>query len=189
MNYAITQRPSVPSSPTIPGHGGGYGNGGVEGAKNSWKRSGHQPSTLTLACYNVRTLRTDERLHELELETQKIKWDFIGLSEVRRNGEDLIKLNSGNLLYYRGYDDSSYGGVGFLIIGNLASLIQEVKSISTCVCFLTIYFNKRYSLKVIKVYAPSSSYTDEEIEVFYEEVENDLKDKPCMPFQHNFRRL
>ena len=37
----------------------------------------------------------------------------MGLSEVRRKGDDLVKLELGHLFFYRDHEDTSYGGIGF----------------------------------------------------------------------------
>ena len=41
----------------------------------------------------------DEKLKELEHEIDNIKWDIVGLGEVRRKDERKIQLNSGNILF------------------------------------------------------------------------------------------
>ncbi|RVE53144.1 hypothetical protein evm_002241 [Chilo suppressalis] len=116
MNKGINTTVPSHGDPAIPAHGGGPGNGGVRGAKNLRSRSGHQiKQTLGLVTHNIRTLRTHERIAELEDDLSKIRWDIGGLSEVRRQGEDTITLRSGNLLYHREGDDLSQGGVGFIV--------------------------------------------------------------------------
>ncbi|RVE49141.1 hypothetical protein evm_006262 [Chilo suppressalis] len=108
-------RPPVPGSPAIPGHGGDHGNCGAGGAKNLRATGGHH-KRLTLATYNGRTLRLDSHLAQLEVELGKIRWHILGLNEVRREGEDTITLESGHLMYFRGGDQQSQGGVGFLVV-------------------------------------------------------------------------
>ncbi|PZC75537.1 hypothetical protein B5X24_HaOG205964 [Helicoverpa armigera] len=95
-------RSPVPGSSTISGAGSGQGNDGAGGVKNPRKRSGYPPPRrLALVTHNIRTLRTDERICELEEELSKLRWNIIWLCEVRREGEDTVTLKSGNLLYYR----------------------------------------------------------------------------------------
>ena len=45
---------------------------------------------LYLATYNVRTLSDECHLVSLENEIEKIKWDIIGISEMRRPGENVV---------------------------------------------------------------------------------------------------
>ncbi|CAG9114637.1 unnamed protein product [Plutella xylostella] len=169
-------RPPVPGSPAIPDSGSGHGNGGAGGAKNLWQRVGYQSNRpLHLATYNARTLREDVKIEELEEEISKLKWDIIGLSEVRREGEDTEILQSGNLLYHREGDQLSQGGVGFIVNKSLVNNIVEIGSVSTRVAYLILRISKRYSMKVIQVYAPTSKHTDDEVELAYEDVSSALR--------------
>ncbi|RVE49548.1 hypothetical protein evm_005776 [Chilo suppressalis] len=62
--------------------------------------------TLNLATYNGRTLRLDSHLAQLEEELRHIRWHVLGLSEVRRAGEDTLTLESGHLAGWSGLDES-----------------------------------------------------------------------------------
>ncbi|KOB69053.1 Endonuclease-reverse transcriptase [Operophtera brumata] len=66
----------------------------------------------------------------------------------------------------RGHDDSSYGGVGFIINKRLTSFNLSVKSISICVCYLTLKLNERYALKIVQVYAPTLDHPNDEKSLF-----------------------
>ena len=168
MADAPKVRPPVPGSPTIPGHGSGLGYGGAGGAKNPRATDGCHK--LTLATYNGRSLRLDESLEQLEVELRNIRWHVLGLSEVRRQGEDTTTLESGHLFYFREGDHQSQGGVGFLVNKVLRDNVLEVSSVSTRVAYLVLKLTKRYSLKVVQVYAPTSSYSDTEVEAMYEDI-------------------
>ncbi|CAK1602653.1 unnamed protein product [Parnassius mnemosyne] len=161
-------RPPVPGAPAIPGYGSDHGNGWAEGAKNLQWRFGCHLRRLDLATYNARTLRTDEKILELEEEIDKLRWNVIGLSEVRRKGEDTVILESGNLFYHR--DHLSQGGVGFIVHKSLVNNVVKIGSVSTRVAYLILRITKRYSLKVIQVYAPTSAHPDEKVEEIYEDI-------------------
>ncbi|KAJ0181356.1 hypothetical protein K1T71_003441 [Dendrolimus kikuchii] len=162
--------PLVPGGPASPGYGSGRGNYGEEGARNLRVTGGCQRNQLTLATYNGRTIRLDNHLAELEVELSHIKWHILGLSEVRREGEDTITLESGHLLYFREGDKASQGGVGFLVNKSLVNNVVEVSSVSNRVAYLVLKLTNRYSLKVIQVYAPTSAHPDEEVEAMYEDI-------------------
>lgn len=126
--------------------------------------------TMYIATYNTRTLLSEERLTELECELENIKWDIVGLSEVRRRGEQLVTLKSGHSLYCVGDDNSSVGGTGFLIHKRHRTNILSLKKISTRVICLVLKLNTRYNIKIIQAYAPTSNHTDEEVELFYDDI-------------------
>ncbi|XP_044766144.1 craniofacial development protein 2-like [Coccinella septempunctata] len=133
--------------------------------------------TLHIATFNTRSLLSQERLTELECEVENIKWDVIGLSEVRRRGEQLITLKSGHNLYYAGEEDKSIGGTGFLIHKRHNANIVSLKKISTRVICLVLKLTARYNIKIIQIYAPTTSCDDEEVDSLYDDITTALTDK------------
>lgn len=140
------------------------------------KRGIPKDKELYVATYNARSLLSEERLTELESELKNIKWDIVGLNEVRRRGEKLVSLKSGHTFYYVGEDDKSIGGTGFLIHKRHGSSIISLKKISNRVIYLVIRLNNRYELKIIHIYAPTTQHSDEEVEMFYDEIDTALRD-------------
>ena len=98
MKSTKKPRPLVPSSIDVSDLGGDSGPRlHAGGAKNPWVKKNHQKKEekkkkhqqkeiLKIATYNVRTLSKDEHVQELEEELKEtnIKWDVIGLREIRR---------------------------------------------------------------------------------------------------------
>ncbi|KAF2881432.1 hypothetical protein ILUMI_24718 [Ignelater luminosus] len=66
------------------------------------RRTNQNQTNLLVATYNIKSMNKDDKLYELEKEPKQIKWNVLGISEIRRRGEQCIQLNSGNMLYYRG---------------------------------------------------------------------------------------
>ena len=130
---------------------------------------------LYIGTYNVRSLMGEDRLEELEQELQSIKWHVIGLAETRRQGTNIIQLKNGNILYTVRNESKSEHGVSFLIHRDLASNVIEYKSSSERVAMVVLRLSKKYSVKIVQVYAPTSAHDDEEIEDMYEEI-NQLLD-------------
>lgn len=121
-------------------------------------------------------MASEEKIIELQEELQNIKWDVIGISEVRRKGEGQLTLRSGHLFYYVGAEDTAVGGVGFLIHRKLTKNIVEIKSRNIRIASVTIKLNKRYNLKIIQAYAPTCSHSNEEVDIFYEDIANEMSD-------------
>ena len=140
------------------------------GAKNLWTRTGRFWN-LDLGTYNGRSLAWEGDIAEKLEELKGLKWDIIGLSEVRRLGEAYIELSEGHIFCYRGREDRREHGVGFLINKHLAGNIIEFYGISERVAGLVVKLNQKYKMKIVQVYAPTSTYEDEEVESFYEDVE------------------
>lgn len=67
--------------------------------------AGHATSTTTqlnlnICSMNVRTLKSEDRLIELEEALKHINWDILGLSEVRRLGEEVMERENGGIFYH-----------------------------------------------------------------------------------------
>ena len=143
---------------------------GAESAKNLWVRTGCHWD-LNICTYNARSLSSDDRMIELEEEILRINWNIIDLSEVRRKGKGSIILNNtGHTVYYSGSDEQRHG-VGFMVNKNIMHDVISFRSLSDRVAELTVHINKRYQLKCVQVYLPTTSYPDEQIKV-YEEIDN-----------------
>ncbi|XP_048006861.1 uncharacterized protein LOC125242187 [Leguminivora glycinivorella] len=127
---------------------------------------------LNVLTYNVRTLMQEERLIELEHALKDIKWDVIGLSEVRREGEQTVERID-NVFYHFGTAGGLYG-VGFLVHKKWKSNIIEFTGYSERIAVLKFLIDKKHTLTIIQVYAPTSSHSDDEVERFY-----DLLNKAC----------
>lgn len=132
-------------------------------------------SKLNIATYNIRTMSEDHHLKSLLNEVGNVKWSIIGLSEIRRVGENTIKLTEGHLLYYQGQQDKRQHGVGFLVNRSVAENVIEFHSISERIASVTIQLTKRYCMKIIQAYAPTADKPQEEIEDFFEKLGQELQ--------------
>lgn len=92
---------------------------------------------MSILHYNCGGMANEERVEEFENALKDIKWDIIGLAEVRREGESLVKRKNGNYMYYYG-ETKGYRGVGFYVKGELEKDIIEIKSVSERVGVLKI---------------------------------------------------
>ncbi|XP_050306329.1 uncharacterized protein LOC126743336 [Anthonomus grandis grandis] len=140
------------------------------GGKNSINPNINPASKIEIkiATYNTRTMTSKEHLEILENELEHIKWDIIGLSETRRQGESVTTLTSGHLLYQKNADRNSHiGGVAIMINKKLKHLVTKTEAALNRVIYIILKINKRCSMQVIQVYAPTSSSPDQEVEQFY----------------------
>ena len=144
------------------------GRGGV-----LYKRLPNLKTELNIATYNVRTLSEEIHLINLEAEIKNIKWDIIGISEMRKPGEKIQVLKSGHLLY-NSSKENKQNGVGFLIHKNLQSNIEKFTTTSDRVASVTLRISKIYRLLIIQVYAPTSRSSQEELDNFYDDIYNTL---------------
>lgn len=92
---------------------------------NSRQNSKNQ---LYIATYNVRTLSSYERVIELREAVMNIKYDIIGISEVRRSGNKISEYED-FILCYTGQTPGKYG-VGFIIKKYLKQYVESYIGIS-----------------------------------------------------------
>ena len=188
MKSTKKPRPPVPSSIDVSDLGGDSGpRQHAGGAKNPWVKKNHQKKEekkkkhqqkeiLKIATYNVRTLSKDEHVQELEeeLKEMNIKWDVIGIGEIRRKEEGFTTLQSGHLLYHSKANNGQ-AGVGFLINKKWKDNITRVNNISPIVAELVLCITTRYQLKIVQVYAPTTSHSEDEINIFYNDIDKILE--------------
>jgi len=67
----------------------------------------------------------EDRFTEFQNALRRFKWDIVGLSEVRRAGENLIKRN-GNYFYYFG-ETKGQKGIGFYSSDETWKKVYEIK--------------------------------------------------------------
>lgn len=134
-----------------------------------------------MATLNTLTLRTDESLTELQNALTNIKWDIIGLSEVRRMGE-CIEEHEEFILFYKGETPGSHG-VGFMIKKYLKEYIEEIVGISERIAILNLvnFPRDREKCTIIQVYSPTEQSKKEILDKFYLEL-NEAIGK----YSHNF---
>lgn len=119
-----------------------------------------------MASLNVRCLKHDEKLYELEQAFEEMGLDILGISEVRRMGENILKTKKENLFCYYG-TTLGQKGVGVLISKKLSKKFIEFKPVSERILTVSFKSPKNKVLTLIKVYAPTSAASDEEVEKFF----------------------
>ena len=107
---------------------------------------------------------------EEQLKENNMKWDVIGLGEVRRKEKSFTTLQSGHLLYH-----SEANNGGFLVDKKCKDNITRVSSGSSRVAELVLRITDRYQLKIVQVYAPTTSHSGEETDNFYNTIDKILE--------------
>nr|XP_049696607.1 uncharacterized protein LOC126054557 [Helicoverpa armigera] len=183
MIYTPTVRPQVPGGPSDRAVSDGSQPGaGTRGVYNLRARSIPRQTTaanvlldtdkLDVLTYNVRTLLKDERLVELENSLKEIRWDIVGLSELRREGE-VTEERDDNIFFHIG-TGSGLHGVGFLVAKKWKNNIIEFRGYSERIAVLKFRLTHTKTLTLVQTYAPTSAYSDDDVEDYY-----DLLNKAC----------
>ena len=83
-------------------------------------------------------------------------------------------LQSGHLLYHSEANNGQ-AGVGFLINKKWKDNITRVSSGNSRVAELVLRITDRYQLKIVQVYAPTTSHSEEETDNFYNTIDKILE--------------
>ncbi|KAK6729381.1 hypothetical protein RB195_006438 [Necator americanus] len=127
---------------------------------------------MAICTYNARTLASEAAIEDLMMQAKKIKYDVIGLTETRRRHPLNAVYETGEELFLGTCDSRGVGGVGVLVNTSMAKNIDSFEQLTTRIGRLRM---RRCcpipALTIFVVYAPTSSYEEEEVEAFYMDLE------------------
>lgn len=124
---------------------------------------------IYVATINVRTLMSDNRLQELEEAITPIKWDVIGLCEVRRIGEEIREYEK-YIFYSYGKQKGIYG-MGFLVKKYLKDKIISFQGISDRIAVINIQLTEsKQPWSIIQIHAPTEQDTKLAKDKFYKDM-------------------
>ena len=127
-------------------------------------------NTLTVGTWNVQTLWAAGKLELLRNEMKRFRYDIIGISEVRWTGKG--ETPNGDFIW-SGEESSHTRGVGFLLSTHAKKALIGYNPISSRI--ISARFDAApFKISVIHVYAPTSSSSEEDIEAFYNDIEEAL---------------
>ena len=147
---------------------------------NTGKQEGKDTSfamtkeTIRIGTWNVRTLREAEKLERLKVELAPYSCDILGMAEMHWTGSG--ELNGGEVIW-SGEENKHIRGVGLLLSKRAKSALLGYYLVNARI-IAARFRGKPLNLSVIQVYAPTSDSTDEEGEIFYEQLEKTLRQLP-----------
>ena len=125
---------------------------------------------MTVGTWNVQTLWATGKLELLRNEMKRFRYDILGISEVRWTGKG--ELPNGDFIWL-GEETSHTRGVGFLLNTQAKKALIGYNPISSRI-ILARFDAVPFRITVIHVYAPTSASSDEDIEAFYNDVDETL---------------
>ena len=135
----------------------------------------HQATALKLkesvriATWNVRTLNQPGKLENVKLEMKRLKFNILGMSEVRWLKSGKVQID-GHTVVYSGHEEQHVHGVAVMMDEHVTKSLLGFCAISERVILVKLR-GFPTDMNVIQVYAPTANSTEEEIEEFYEELE------------------
>lgn len=138
----------------------------VAAGQNATARSDRK---FKIGTWNVNTLHQPGKLDNLKRETENIGVDLSGVSEVRYMAAGMLKDGKWKF-FYSGGDNHQYG-VGILVRGRMADAVSGWWPVSDRIIYVKIS-GSPININILQVYAPTGDHTDEEIEEFYQELDD-----------------
>ncbi|XP_042855571.1 craniofacial development protein 2-like, partial [Penaeus japonicus] len=118
----------------------------------------------------------EEKLEVLVNEISTISWNVLGVSELRWTGIGETSTEDGHKLWYSGAEKKHVRGVGVLVEKETAKSVIECTPVSDRIIAIRLKGKPR-NMTIIQIYAPTSDSEDEEIERFYQDLEQTIKEK------------
>jgi len=125
---------------------------------------------LIIGTWNVNTLHATGKLQQLTHEMTRYHWNILGLCEVRWKGIGETTTDEGHKLYFSGRNDKHQHGVGFLVHKDIINCVLGCRPVSSRIITLRLRATP-FNITVIQAYAPTSTYSDDEVEDFYEQLQ------------------
>ena len=131
--------------------------------------------SLLIATFNSRTIARETNLSAIIEEKSHIACDILGLCETRRQEDLYADWKDGSTVALGvGEDPRNVGGIGFIVSKEWSKSIDSLDVSRPRIGVLTINLQKQQTLRIIQVYAPTSAADDEEIERFYDDLEEEI---------------
>ena len=101
----------------------------------------------------------------------RYRWNLLGLCEMRRTSFGKTTTEEGHKVFFSGKEVKHERGVGFLVHKDIVNTVMEWRPVPSRLITIrlrVVHFN----ITVVQVYAPTSDYDDNEIEEFYDQLQN-----------------
>uniref|UniRef100_A0A8D8PVV0 Craniofacial development protein 2 n=1 Tax=Cacopsylla melanoneura TaxID=428564 RepID=A0A8D8PVV0_9HEMI len=141
------------------------------------QRNGLKKNDLTIATWNVLTLRQAGKMQEVANEMKKFKIDLIAMQEVRWQGKGKLDKKEYSLIYSGPEENTGQRGTGFLINQTIKKSIMEYEAINDRICRLRLK-GKFRNITIISAYAPTEVSNMNDKETFYEELDTVCNNVP-----------
>lgn len=161
--------PGKRTAPPVAVHQGG----GVKNATGGLRVR----NNIIIGTWNVRTLRAAGKVEELTHEMDRYRWNILGLCEVRWKNLGEISTAGGHKLYFSGSEERHEHGVGFFVHKDTVKAVMGCRPVSSRL--ITIRLKAApFNITIIQAYAPTCDYDDEDVENFYEQLQEVIDQTP-----------
>lgn len=129
---------------------------------------------LKIGTWNVRTMRRDGKIENVEREMERYSINVLGLCEVRWKNSGELNSDSGNTRIAYSGGDKHRNGVALMFDKATSNRISKLVYHSDRIMLARMRAEPR-DIVIVMVYMPTSEHADEEIDEIYEQIETLLK--------------
>ena len=119
-----------------------------------------------IAAWNVRSLIRIGKADNVAAEAERLSLDILGLSEVRWPGVSQLTVGNYELIYS---GSELHTGVGIMLRKETAKCLLGYWAVSDRVLMVKLR-GSPFNISIVQVYAPTEDHSDQEIEIFYEQL-------------------
>ena len=130
--------------------------------------------------WNVRTLLQFDTLDFLTREMDRCDVNILGIAELRWSGKGNFSTDD-NTIYYSGNEKGGINGVAFITSSFISKHVLDYKPVCDRIISIRIQAQP-INLSIIQVYAPTSTASDDDLEYFYNQLQNTLDGIPTRDF-------
>uniref|UniRef100_A0A914WZT5 Endonuclease/exonuclease/phosphatase domain-containing protein n=1 Tax=Plectus sambesii TaxID=2011161 RepID=A0A914WZT5_9BILA len=130
---------------------------------------------LHLCTFNARSLCANSQLSLLMDECQRVKFDVIGLSEMKRKEPLTATWRDGSGIFLGARkEDSISGGVGFIFASHFLHRVRNVRIV--CLAVLEFEVSPQLTGSLIQAYAPVLDANEQEHADFYDNLSDAIRE-------------
>jgi len=147
--------------------------GEIPGPEGGLKATGNKLQArreAKIGTWNVRSLIEVGKLELLEKELDAFKVQLCGLSEVWWKGKGHFTTDAGHKVVFSGEETQQRKGVGFWLNKSIANCLISYEPVSSRMMSVSIRAVPQ-NLTLVQVYAPTAADTEEEHELFYDDLQ------------------
>uniref|UniRef100_A0A8D8L8K4 Craniofacial development protein 2 n=1 Tax=Cacopsylla melanoneura TaxID=428564 RepID=A0A8D8L8K4_9HEMI len=132
-----------------------------------------QSASVKIGTWNVQSMYQSGKLENTMKEMKRINISILGISEMRWTGSGK-QFEQDHVIYYSGDDTQHKYGVGIIVTKELNQSVKSFTPISNRIILLQIE-SKPANVNIFQVYAPTAQSTEEDLELFYKDLEYSVK--------------
>ena len=128
--------------------------------------------------WNVRTMYQTGKLAQVTAEMRRYNLHILGISESRWTGSGRVVTSTGETVLYSGREDNNHDeGVAIILRKGVEKSLIEWKPLNSRLMRVRIKGNQ-VNLTIIQCYSPTNDSDDEVKDLFYEQLEAEIKSTP-----------